>query len=329
MTYTPDYESSLAYRTALNAKPERRIQAKTGLDGFKDGGLPEKLKRRAEEEISLLGKRGIIPVKTSSILNFNGKKSISPALPEFLHIYDPSGGFASIFKSFAKGRPDGTPLNGIFLTSSRYREAKIYRPDDAVFESFQNYCCGSRAGEAVDFICSGTSSEAEIDFIAKYSGDVPLPLIILPSGPLPDVQGGAVKNKFEKSIFISAMDPLLKNSRYGFALRNVLAFHLSSELAVLYLSKNSSLSSLIKKFEDAGKPVRIFKNELPDNYGDDGEIEVYTRVPDCASGKTGSGTNRGDDYGCAGCDAVQKFIMDILEKDNIAIDNLLKLSSIK
>ncbi|MHB1661310.1 MAG: hypothetical protein ACYCTD_04335 [bacterium] len=291
-----DYKLYFNYRIILKAKSADRLK-KISIDNSanENGAFHRRFKNEAEKEINLLHKLGIKPVKTSRLINCCEKKPISPALPEFLHIYDPLNVFTKI-----------KPAGGLFLTSSRYKNAKIYKPKDNILKDFEDYC------RNFDFICMGTSSEAEIYFLEKFSGNF-LP-VILPAYSLYNLDfinrlkpaGGF---NFKNSLLISALDPFSKISKYGFALRNSLAFHLSKEMAVLYLSKKSSLSSVIKKFEVAGKPVKIFERE-------------YIAMPDIKLNTNNIGVKK--EY-----DSIQKFIMDSLEKENIAIDNLLKLSNIK
>ena len=159
-------------------------------------------------------------------------------------------------------------------------------------------------------------SEAEIEFIKKFDGSqVP---IILPHYPL--LNSGA-SNKlppassfdFKNILQISALDPFSKNSKYGFALRNNLAFHLSEEVAILYLSEKSSLLSVMKKFKDAGKPVKIFEGERHAK-----GINNNLTLPGNNASKNKT------EYS-----PIQEFILKTLEKENITIDNLIKLSNIK
>ena len=121
---------------------------------------------------------------------------------------------------------------------------------------------------------------------------------------------------------ISALDPFAKNLRYGFVLRNTLAFHLSKEMAVLYLSHKSSLSGLIETFRNNRKSVKIFDGE--ENGGkkiglndENAEIKIEYSAKD------------NDKYGASRHNDIRQFILNSLEKGNIAIDNLLKLSNIK
>ncbi len=278
--------------------------------GLENADFYKKFKNEAEKEIAALAKCGIKPVPTNLLINKN-KKSYSPAMPDFLHIYDPENLLSGDFESaIRQGK-------GLFLTSSRFKDAKIYKPGANIAKDFDRFYCGRADNRAFDFICIGTNSEAELSFIEKFSGNPPL--IILPAYSLINF---FAKNKFKpdklpnfkKAILISALDPFSKFPKYGFSLRNSLAFHLSQEMAILYLSEKSSLSAAVKKFKSAGKPVKIFEAAESARYSGGGSI------------KTAENTIN---INCAGCDPVQKFIMQILEKENITIDNLLKLSNIK
>ncbi|MHB8232436.1 MAG: hypothetical protein ACYDDB_06010 [bacterium] len=286
------------YRIVLKAKSEGHLD-KISIDNSENENneFYKRFKNEAEKEINLLNKFGIKPVKTNRLINGCEKKSVSPALPQFLHIYDPLNIFTKI-----------KPAKGIFLTSSRYKNAKIYKPENNTLKDFE----GSYRN--FDFICIGTSSEAEIDFLKKFSGNSNSLLLILPAHSLTNLDfinrlepGG--RFNFKNSLLISALDPFSKISKYGFALRNSLAFHLSQEMAVLYLSEKSSLSSVIKKFETAGKPVKIFERE-------------YIAKPYKKPNANSIGIKKEHD-------SIQKFIINSLEKENITIDNLLKLSNIK
>ena len=273
-------------------------------NNFENNDFYAIFKTVVENEINLLDKFKIKPVKTSRLINYCGKKFVSPALPQFLHIYDQ----ADLFDAGGSLESKIRSADGIFLTSSRFEGAKIYKPGTDIFNNLDLYLSNAAGNPKFDFICIGTNSEAEIEFIKKFSGN-PL-LIILPSNPLLDL---TALNKIAPNLLqISALDPFSKNSKYGFALRNSLAFHLSQEMAVLYLSEKSSLSSIIKKFENAGKPVNIFEREY----------SKYTTAPDKKPDISNTGIKK--EY-----NSIQKFIINSLEKENIAIDNLLKLSNIK
>lgn len=310
-----DYKLYLNYRIFLKAKFKGYLktafnQNELAGNNFENNDFYEALKTEAESEINLLGKFKIIPVKTSRLINYFGKKSLNPALPQFLHIYGRDDLFdaAGILESKIRS------AQGIFLTSSRFEGAKIYKPSADILNSLYSYLSDGSGNPKFDFICIGTNSEAEIEFIRKFSEK--FFLIVLPSSSLINLTPLNL-NKIEQGLLhISAFDPFSKNSKYGFALRNSLAFHLSREVAVFYLSQKSSLSALIKKFQNAGKKVKIFEVESHSGSDTGFPFPVNSRKNIC-----GNNIRQHD--------AIQQFIINSLEKENIAIDNLLKLSNIK
>jgi hypothetical protein len=292
--------SYLNYRIALKAKFKRKLGGiQNGSPENKDSESYKLFADEAEKEIGLLGSLGIKPVKTNMLIGGCGKEPIPGALPQYLHIYDPLNIFTRI-----------KPLRGLFLTSSRYKNAQIYIPAKETLKDFELF----RSVGNFDFICIGTGSEAEINFIRNFSGD--FPLIILPAYSLinDDFINRFMQNvlNYENSLLISALDPFSENSKYAFAIRNNLAFNMSVALALLYLSKKSSLFSIIKKFEKTGKPVKIFEGDYQEH------IEPLHRK--YRAGYTGIKKEH---------DSIQQFIINCLEKENIALDNLLKLSNIK
>ncbi|MCL4427848.1 MAG: hypothetical protein M1276_02470 [Deltaproteobacteria bacterium] len=305
------YTLYLNYRIILKAKSKGYFKTAGKQNELSGNNLENAdfyaiFKTEAENEINLLNKLKIKPVKTDRLINYYGRKNISPVLPQFLHIYDHNDLFDADGCLASKIRL----ANGIFLTSSRFEGAKIYKPDDDIINNLYMYISDNARNPKFDFICIGTNSEAEIEFIKNFSGN--LLLIILPSNPLPNLT--ALNKAALNCLHISALDPFSKNSKLGFTLRNSLAFHLSQETAILYLSKKSSLSGFIKKFKNAGKRVKIFKEE-------------YRSDLDTASSmkpKKNKGADNIPQY-----NAIQQFIINSLKKENIAIDNLLKLSNIK
>ncbi len=291
------------YRIILKAKSEgylktTRKQNEIAEGNFENNDFYAMFKTRVENEIGLLNKFKIKPVKTNRLINYYGKNSVSPALPQFLHIYDRTNLFDEGGYLESKIRP----ANGIFLTSSRFKDAKIYKPGAGILNALDMHIYNAAGNTKFDFICIGTNSEAEIKFIKNFSGN-PM-LIILPSNSLLKL---TILNKIAQNFLqISALDPFSKNSRYGLVLRNSLAFHLSQEMAILYLSQKSSLSALIEKFRNSDKKIKIFSEE--GSSGLNGGIQAK-------SGKVH--------------DRIRQFIINSLEKENLAIDNLLKLSNIK
>ncbi len=301
------------YRIILKAKAEgyiKKIPDNCDIAGsdFKNFAFYHKFAEKVSSEIAALNKHCIKPVQTTRLIKNCGKNSFTPALPQFLHIYDP----LNIFNINIK------PSKGLFLTSSRFKDAKIYKPGKGTLKDFKDYYADKgNAGEG--FICIGTNSEAEIEFIKKFDGS-PLPIILPHYSLLNSRTANNLSNlsptsrfDFKNILQISALDPFSKNSKYGLALRNNLAFHLSEEMAILYLSEKSSLLSVMKKFKDAGKQVKIFEGERHAK-----GIHNNLTLPGNNASKNKT------EYS-----PIQEFILKTLEKENITIDNLIKLSNIK
>ena len=308
-----DYRLYFNYRIILKAKSKGYLKAafsqkELAVDNFENNDFYAIFKTETENEINLLHKFKIKPVKTSRLINYFGRKSLNPALPQFLHIY----GQADLFDDGGILESKIRSARGIFLTSSRFEGAKIYRPGADILNNLYLYLSDGRGNPKFDFICTGTNSEAEIEFIRKFSGN--FLLIVLPSNPQVNLTGLNLNKTAAGLLHISALDPFSKNSKCGFALRNSLAFHLSQEAAVLYLSQKSSLSGLIKEFQNACKKVKIFDGER--RSGSTAGFPVKSR-----ENTSGNNIRRHN--------AIQQFIINCLEKENIAIDNLLKLSNIK
>lgn len=304
--YQPRAGKSLLYinyRIILKAKAEgyiKKIPSNYDIidNNFKNFEYYHKLMKKALDEISILDKHHIKPIKTTSLIKNCEKKTFTPALPQFLHVYDPHNIFDIINIKSAEG---------LFLTSSRFKDAKIYKLNNDTlkdFKDYYNYYNNAKEG----FICIGTNSEAEIEFIEKF--DKPSLLIILPHYSLLNSSFD-----FENIMQISAIDPFWKSSKYGFTLRNNLAYHLSKEMAIFYLSEKSSLSGIIKQFKKAGKPVKVFERE---HYAEDKGTDNNLMKSNNNMAKNQS------EYS-----PIQKFILKTLEKENISIDNLIKLSNIK
>ena len=310
--YQPRAGESLLYinyRIILKAKAEghiKKIPSNYDIidNNFKNSEYYHKLMKKVLDEISILDKHRIKPVKTTSLIKNCEKKTFTPALPQFLHIYDPHNIFDIINIKSAEG---------LFLTSSRFKGAKIYKLNNDTlkdFKAYYNYYNNVKA----DFICVGTNSEAEIDFIEKF--DKPSLLIILPHySPLNS------SFDFKNIMQISAIDPFWKNSKYGFTLRNNLAYHLSKEMAIFYLSEKSSLSGIIKQFTKAGKPVKIFEGA---RHAKDKDIDKDTDKDNNLMKSNNNMPKNQSEHS-----PIQKFILKTLEKENISIDNLIKLSNIK
>jgi hypothetical protein len=318
-----DFESYKNYRICLNAKLEGLIKepavkktAAPDILDLKKYDFYERLQNDAENEINLLNESKIKPLKTSRIINYVGKQNISPSLPEFLHIYDPNGLFEDFYSNTASQKLD----EGLFLTSSRYRGADVFKPDSSLINELYFYCKDKAGNQKFSFLCLGMHEYAGNDFIEKFSDKLTEDIFILIIQPY-SLLKSAYKNKPKqlnlKFPQISALDPFAKNSKYGFALRNSLAFHLSIEMAILYLSHNSSLSSLIKKFKDEDKKVKIFLGE--ENYKKNITVTANAKK-DCTAYET-DGQNK--------YEAINSFIINSLINENITIDNLLKLSNIR
>ena len=318
-----DLESYKNYRIRLNLKlkglikePAGKKTAAADILDLKKYDFYERLKSGAENEINLLNESKIKPLKTSLIANYAGKQNISPSLPEFLHIYDPEDLFENFYTN-----PSSQKLNeGLFLTSSRYRGADVFKPDSALVNELYLYCKDIKGNQKFSFLCLGMHESAGNGFIEKFSDKLTediFILIIQPYSLLKSVYKNKPKQLNLKFPQISALDPFAKNSKYGFALRNSIAFHLSQEMAVLYLSHNSSLSGLIKKFKDAGKKVKIFHGE--ENYKQNTTIAANAKKDRAVYETDGQ-----KEY-----DAINSFIINSLTNENITIDNLLKLSNIR
>ncbi|MGC8555316.1 MAG: hypothetical protein ACP5NA_07520 [Candidatus Acidulodesulfobacterium sp.] len=318
-----DLESYKNYRICLNAKLEGLIKAHAGkktaaadtLD-LKKCDFYERLKNVSENEINLLNESKIKPLKTSRVVNYSLKQNISPSLPEFLHIYDPN----VLFEDFYKNTSPQKFNNGLFLTSSRYRDADTFKPDSSLINEVYFYCKDKEKNQKISFLCLGMHESADNGFIEKFSDKLTEDIFILVIQPY-SLLKSAHKNKTEqlnlKFPQISALDPFAKNAKYGFALRNSLAFHLSQEMAILYLSHSSSLSGLIKKFKNADREVKIFLGE--ENYKKNTAITANAKK-DRAAYKT----EWSKEY-----ESINSFIINSLTNENITIDNLLKLSNIR
>ncbi len=325
-----DFESYKNYRIYINAKREGLIKetadkkrATADISYLKKCDFYERLKNGAEKEINLLDELKIKPLKTSRIINYCSKQNIPLSLPEFLHIYDPDG----LFEDFYAGTSLQKLNEGLFLTSSRYAGVNVFKPDLPLINELSLYCKDTDGNQKFSFIYIGLHESANNDFIEKFSDKLNKDIFILIIQPY-SLLKSAYKNKPKqlnlinlKFPQISALDPFAKNSKYGFALRNSLAFHLSQEMAILYLSHNSSLASLIKKFKDAGKKVKIFLGE--ENYKKNITITA-TANANTQKDAAAYGTDGLEEY-----EIINKFIMNSLTKENITIDNLLKLSNIR
>ncbi|RZV40518.1 MAG: hypothetical protein EVJ48_00940 [Candidatus Acidulodesulfobacterium acidiphilum] len=317
------------YRIYINAKREGpaketadKKKAAVNISDLKKYDFYEKLKNDAENEINLLRELKIKPLKTSRIINYGRKQNISVSLPEFLHIYDPE----DLFENFYSKNPLKKLNEGLFITSSRYEGTNIFKPDSSLINELYLYCKDKGGNQKFSSLCLGIHESADNEFMEKLSDKFTEDIFILTTKPYSLLKSAyAYKNKQKqlnlKFPQISALDPFAKNSKYGFALRNSLAFHLSQEMAVLYLSHNSSLASLIKKFKGAGKKVKIFLGK--ENYKKNITITA-TANANTQKDAAAYGTDVPEEY-----EVISKFIINSLTKENITIDNLLKLSNIR
>lgn len=308
-----DLDYALDYKSDYHSKTEANLI---------NSEYYSRLKDAVENEISILNNLFIKPIETACIIRYAGKNGLKPPLPKFLHIYDPSN-IVSIADNTFHNNNDIKFGNLTFLTSSRFKNALIYRPASILLQDFADYCKNRKDDSgAGSFICIGTSSEAELEFIKNYSH--PSLLLILPhqsflnSKNLNDFENYRENTNFNRKniLQISALDPFSRTDKYGFIFRNNLAFHLSKEMVVFYLSKKSSLLNIIKNFKNAGKPVKIF------------EIEKYSEIIGeellTLRGTHNDSTKNGMKH-----TDIQKFILKNLDNENITIDNLIKLSNIK
>ena len=229
-----DFESYKNYRIYINAKREGFIKetadkkkTAVNISDLKKFDYYERLKKAAENEINLLSELRIKPLKTSRIINYGREQNISLSLPEFLHIYDPDGLFENFY-----GNTSSQKLNeGLFLTSSRYAGVNFFKPDLSLINELSLYCKDTDVNQKFSFICIGLHESADNDFIEKFSDKFDKDIFILIIQPY-SLLKSAYKNKPKqlnlinlKFPQISALDPFVKNSKYGFALRNSLAFH--------------------------------------------------------------------------------------------------------
>ncbi len=322
-----DFESYKNYRIYINAKREGlaketadKKKAAADISDLKKYDFYERLKNDAENEINLLSELKIKPLKTSRIINCVRKQNISISLPEFLHIYDPE----DLFENFYSKNPLKKLNEGLFITSSRYVGTDVFKPDSSLINELYLYCKDKDGNQKFSSLCIGIRESANNEFMEKLSDKFIEDIFILTIQPY-SLLISAYKNKQKqlnlKFPQISAFDPFEKNSKYGFALRNSLAFHLSQEMAILYLSHNSSLASLIKKFKGAGKKVKIFLGK--ENYKKNITITA-TANANTQKDAAAYGTDVPEEY-----EVISKFIINSLTKENITIDNLLKLSNIR
>jgi hypothetical protein len=170
----------------------------------------------------------------------------------------------------------------VFIASSRYKNAGIFKFNDDLICGLNN-CLNfnkltgeQNIGEhnieentktqliyTLYFI--GTASEAENGLIKNYAKIFKHKnkIILAPHYPITYF----LENFPQYSIFsaISAINPFETNFKYCYTYRNNLISNITSEMIVLYLSKNSSLNNLIKKFEKSNKNVNIIEKFIENN----------------------------------------------------------------
>ncbi len=183
----------------------------------------------------------------------------------------------------------------IFITSSRYKDAGIFRLNDYLSNCLLSNClsglshsCGSfnklnknnnnnNNIDASYFI--GTASESENNLIKNYDKVFKdkNKIILAPHYPMIHF----LKNYRQYSDFsaISAIDPFETNFKYCYIYRNNLILNIASEMIVLYLSKKSSLNNLIKKFEKLNKNVNIIEKFIEKNkIADDNNTNIINTI---------------------------------------------------
>ncbi|MCL5673929.1 MAG: hypothetical protein M1407_04850 [Deltaproteobacteria bacterium] len=186
----------------------------------------------------------------------------------------------------------------IFITSSRYKDAGIFRLNDYSSNCSSNCLSGyliscNNLNSLSDVSCNfnkldesintsyfiGTASESENNLIKNYDKVFKdkNKIILAPHYPMIHF----LKNYSRYSDFsaISATDPFETNFKYCYIYRNNLILNISSEMIVLYLSKKSSLNNLIKKFENLNKNVNIIekfieKNKIADDNNNTNIINI-------------------------------------------------------
>ncbi len=277
-----------------------RLKASRGNE-CKNNGYTERLKLGAEEEISTLDKYSIKPVKTIDLF-----KGLRPAgIPEFLHVYNPGN---MVELSLLRRKKI------LFITSSRYNGSGIFVPSLDLIEKLQDLI----ALNQFDLSLSGINSQAEINFIKIAEKDGP-PVMLLPHNPFFSDNKLIMNNYLKGGLpWISAVDPFSKPGKHGFSLRNLLAFSLSSGLAILFLSAKSSLKGITDKFEAAGKEVKVLLSDR-DFFKERPEDTKRTQnLP--SSGSSAHTINQHE---------IRKLILEIVPaNENIPIDNLIKVGNI-
>ncbi|RZD17105.1 MAG: hypothetical protein EVJ46_02420 [Candidatus Acididesulfobacter guangdongensis] len=250
------------------------------------------LKNIAENEINILDKLNIV-----RFLNISNNNTI----PMFLYYYN-ADKQENIDKNNKKTSSDlslylninfirfirekiynGKTYNGkfVFITSSRYKNAGIFKFNSGSIDRLnslitsyesdknQNTDENTKAPfktQLIDILyLIGTASEAENALIKNYAKifNHKNKIILAPHYPMIYF----LENYPQYSEFsaISAINPFETNFKYCYTCRNNLISNLASEMVVLYLSKNSSLNNLIKKFEKSNKNVNIIEKFIENN----------------------------------------------------------------
>ncbi|MHB8291530.1 MAG: hypothetical protein ACYDEG_03590, partial [bacterium] len=263
------------------------ILKNAALETYKiDKNIFNKFKKIAENEINILDKFNIVRflnIYNDSLpiflyyYNINKKEVFEKAAVLAYNINHISKKINNIYlnNEYFYGYNKGSNIINnnnkfIFITSSRYKDAGIFRLNDYLSDCLSdlNYSGGSsnKLNESINtsyFI--GTVSESENDLIKNYDKVFKDKnnIILTPHYPMIHF----LKNYTQYSDFsaISAIDPFETNFKYCYIYRNNLMLNMASEMIVLYLSKNSSLNNLIKKFEKLNKNVNIIEKFIEKN----------------------------------------------------------------
>ena len=268
-----------------------------------DKNIFDKSKKIAENESNILDKFNIIPflnIYNDSLPSFlyynniNKKEAFEKAAALACNINHISKKINNIYSNneYFDGYNMGSNITNndinnnnkfIFITSSRYKDAGIFRLNDYLSNCLSGYsisCSFNKFNESINtsyFI--GTASESENNLIKNYDKVFKdkNKIILAPHYPMIHF----LKNYSQYSDFsaISATDPFETNFKYCYIYRNNLILNISSEMIVLYLSKKSSLNNLIKKFENLNKNVNIIekfieKNQIADDNNNADTINI-------------------------------------------------------
>ena len=172
----------------------------------------------------------------------------------------------------------------IFITSSRYKNAGIFKfNDDLIYglnncinfneptgiKNIEEYNIKIKENTKTQVIDTlylvGTASEAEDGLIKNYANIFKYKNKIILAPHYPIIYFLENFPQYSGFSAISAANPFETNFKYCYTCRNNLISNLTSEMIVLYLSKNSSLNNLIKKFEKSNKNVNIIEKFIENN----------------------------------------------------------------